>query len=285
MPLIHSVFAKYVTPLKLVEIGSMMLGEREDSETIRPLAKQPGVTLIGFEPQSIECDKLNKRYNDDGMKFLPYAIGDGEEHVFYETALKWTSGIYPPNIDVMGNLNFPDSASEIVNSFKTKTKRLDDIPETWDADLLKLDTEGAELMILENGQKALSNALVIDIELNLLENQVGGARYYDVTKLIEEAGFTLSLFEVMRKSFKPWNIPGHPNVGFAQVFAAEAVFVKDWRRADDLTGQQLAKIGVIMQDLYGFRNIFDVANYYFRLADKKLGTDLFQQHADFLGIG
>ena len=50
-------------PIKIVDVGAMMLGEKPPD--YHALLK-PGVAkVIGFEPDEKECQKLNQAHNDD----------------------------------------------------------------------------------------------------------------------------------------------------------------------------------------------------------------------------
>ena len=52
---------------------------------------------------------------------------------------------------------------------QVKTVRLDDImqPGGFDVDYLKVDVQGAEMMVLQGSEKCLENVLVLDVEVSI----------------------------------------------------------------------------------------------------------------------
>ena len=52
------------------------------------------------------------------------------------------------------------------NAFPIQTHRLDDIEEISDIDFIKIDTQGAEYQIIEAGQKKITNAVAMHVELS-----------------------------------------------------------------------------------------------------------------------
>lgn len=51
---------------------------------------------------------------------------------------------------------------------EVETVRLDDVPETASVDLLKIDIQGGELMVFQNAERRLADALVIQTEVEFL---------------------------------------------------------------------------------------------------------------------
>ncbi|EEU9512535.1 FkbM family methyltransferase, partial [Escherichia coli] len=49
-----------------------------------------------------------------------------------------------------------------------ETKRLDDINDIKEVDLLKIDTQGSELNILVGGEQVLNNTLCIQLEVSFI---------------------------------------------------------------------------------------------------------------------
>ena len=59
-----------------------------------------------------------------------------------------------------------ENASKIINKISLKTEKLDDINFDKQVDLFKIDVQGFESVIIENGKKNISNSLVVQLELS-----------------------------------------------------------------------------------------------------------------------
>ena len=57
---------------------------------------------------------------------------------------------------------------QVVRTHQVQTTRLDDIPETADVDLLKVDVQGAEMMVFEGAPQRLKSALIVDVEVEFI---------------------------------------------------------------------------------------------------------------------
>src|SRR4051812_40106528 len=80
--------------IKIVDVGAMMLGEGE--EPYAKLLAAVACDVVGFEPLPAECDRLNAARRP-GHSYLPYFIGDGGTHPFYECNFAATSSLLEPN--------------------------------------------------------------------------------------------------------------------------------------------------------------------------------------------
>jgi len=84
--------------LKIVDVGAMSVGEGQ--EPYSRLLKALPCEVIGFEPIAAECDKL-VRMRHEGRSYLPYFIGDGAIHTFYECNFPMTSSLFEPNTPLL----------------------------------------------------------------------------------------------------------------------------------------------------------------------------------------
>jgi len=106
------------------------------------------VTVIGLEPQQDKCDELNARY--PSCMYFPHGVRDGATLNFHTTITGLSSSFFPPDRSIKDALNYPASVFEVSDISKLVTTRLDDVPDAFECDFLKLDAECAEVMIIEN---------------------------------------------------------------------------------------------------------------------------------------
>ena len=142
-------FEEIVTPpsMTAVDIGAMLLAGQVDP--LARLSEMGRLRVIGFEPQSDECDKLNA-LRQPGRQYLPYAIADGGRRKFYVTNTGMTSSLLRPNLAFTRLFNNLAELMQVVSTPEIDTVRLDDVAEIREqgCDLLKLDTRGSEIEIL-----------------------------------------------------------------------------------------------------------------------------------------
>lgn len=146
--------------VQVIDVGAMDLG----SEIYDPLVKAGVAGVLGFECVQAECDRLNAMARES-RTYLPYAIGDGTTRAFHECNFPMTSSLLEPNSGLLDRFQNLENLTQVVKKHTFATKRLDDIPEITGADFLKLDVQGAELDVLNGGDRVLADALVVHTEV------------------------------------------------------------------------------------------------------------------------
>ena len=157
---------------------------------MRPLAR-----LIGFEPDPVECARLNAAAESGQERFYPVALGgvdgSGTLHVTQEPAC---SSLYPPAAAI---LRCYPSLRPLMTPVRTETVPLSTLA-TWAAktgenrlDFLKLDTQGAELDILQGAGSLLDTCLGVEAEVMFSPLYEGQPLFADVDAFLRSRGFTL----------------------------------------------------------------------------------------------
>ena len=224
--------------LKIIDIGAA------DIEGVSPsyqILIDLGMTdIIGFEPNQEACKVLNKK-NEKGSLYLPYFIGDGEIATFYETNWAPTSSLYPPNTELLEKFHNLNELVTLIKEHQVQTHRLDEIPEIDRADFIKMDIQGAELKVLENGVNVLNTAVLVQVEVEFVELYKGQPLFSDVDSFLRSRGFQFHCFDggVAGRPFKPLMIDNDPNKPFNQALWADAYYVKDWMNLKVLSREQL----------------------------------------------
>ena len=155
---------------------------------------QDQVKFIGFEPNLAECEKLNQ--NPDKNKHVyPVALHkDKKERLFYHTALPDSSGFYEPNMSFL-NRFFDYFNLKVVNTSYVATQDLDSFAQEnsiEEIDYIKMDTEGAELDILEGAANLLeNNVMAVNAEVLFIETHKGRPLFSEIEMFLREKGFVL----------------------------------------------------------------------------------------------
>ena len=258
-------------PIKIIDIGAMTVTENPPRPDSYASLKAHGATLIGFEPVETECAKLNAT-GHAYQCYLPYAIGDGNEHTFYETNACMTSSLYEPNTALLEKFQLLSEYIEVTQTYPIRTHRLDDIEETLGGDYIKIDVQGAELDVLRGATQRLNDALVIEVEVEFAPLYKKQPLFSDVDIFMRSQGFVLHRFHgTMGRTFKPILIESNPCATLSQILWSNAIYIRNFMTLNLLTPEQLLKSAVILHELY---HSFDLCALILAAYDKSTFSDL-----------
>src|ERR1700727_1210401 len=108
----------------------------------------------GFEPQQEALVTL-QRTRGPTERYLPYAVGDGSSHTLKVCRASGMTSLLEPNPVTLGLFPSVQPFAEVLQRVSVETRRLDDIEEIEHLDLLKIDIQGAELAVFQNGKAKL----------------------------------------------------------------------------------------------------------------------------------
>ena len=269
---------KSTPPVKIVNVGAAAyMGEKEPYER---LIEAGYAELVGFEPNPQEFAKLRQ---DPRRRFLPFFIGNGEPATYFETNNPWTGSIFEPNtplVDAFSNLGI---AMNVQKLHPVVTHRLDDIAELTEMDFLKVDVQGAELAVMKGGERLLNNCLVIQTEVEFVPLYKQQPLFADIDTYLRERGFLFHTFAgISGRCLAPFVINGDLNEPANQILWADAVFVRDFRQFRNMTSDQLRKLAIILNDLYGSA---DFCLQILMELDRRDGTDMESAYLEILPQG
>lgn len=252
----------------IVDVGAMDVGE---SEPWSRLLATGAARLTGFEPNAAECATLNARAPEN-CRYLPHALGDGQTRTLHIGTEPMTSSLFPPDPEVMQRFHSLWELCAPVGEETFETVRLDDVPEARPADFLKLDVQGAELLVLEGAAATLADTLAIQSEVNFLPLYKGQALFADVDRFVRDHGFSFhTMVGVGSRPYRPLIKDGNPNRGFAQVIWSNALYFRDPSGFADMAEHapdKLLKIAVLAHELYGAFDFAAVALQHYGAAQK-----------------
>ena len=177
----------------------------------------PNATIYAFEPLPKSFQKL-KDFASDKKYIIPInkALSDKEGEVeFHITALDDASSLLKPQ---KTGSSF-DRHVELDSKIKVKTTTLDVICATYNIekiDILKLDAQGAEILVFNGAKNLLDNHLIelIYSEINFIHIYDEMALLHEITTLLETNDYKLfNLFNLV-----------HNQSG--QISWGDAIFIK-----------------------------------------------------------
>jgi len=265
-------------PVKVVDIGANPIDGRPP---YAPLMESGATTVIGFEPNPEALAKLNAAKGPDET-YLPYAVGDGQAHTLHFCQAPGMTSLLTPNPTVLNLFHgFPDWGRVLATETVT-TVRLDDIPETAGSDLLKIDIQGAELMVMQNATERLKDFLVIQTEVEFLPLYQNQPLFTDVDLFLRQHGFVFHrFFPTVSRVFQPLVVDNNIYAGLSQLVWADAIFVRDFTQLDGLTPIQILKMSRILHDVY---QSVDLVMHLLRHYDARTNSTLAGHYMTLLGV-
>lgn len=252
--------------IRVIDVGAQF--DPECPEVYLPLVRAGCATVLGFEPNRAECDRLNTTA-EPGRRYLPYAIGEGGRRTLRICADSRTSSLYEPNAPLLAYFNNLAGPCRVVDRAEVATVALDGIEEAQGADYLKLDVQGAEADVLRGARNVLENVLVVHAEVEFVPLYKDQPLFGDIDALLRAHGFLFHTFPgFASRAFQPIVINNDRNQGLKQMLWAEAVYVKSFLDFDRLGGEKLLKLAVILHEVYGSYDLCALAlrHYDARLA-------------------
>ncbi|HXZ67631.1 MAG TPA: FkbM family methyltransferase [Alphaproteobacteria bacterium] len=236
-----------VPKIKIVDIGANPIdGEAPYS----PLLRAGLAHVVGFEPNPEALAKLEAQKGPNDV-YLPHAVGDGTSHTLNVCAAPGMTSLLPPNSTVLNLFHGFPHWGNVVATQEVDTVRLDDVPETAGLDLLKIDIQGGELMVFQNAEQRLNDALVIQSEVEFLPMYQGQPLFSDVDQFLRRRGFVLHrFFPEVSRVIQPLLVDNNIYAGLSQIVWADAIFVRDFTRLDLLNDRQLLNMAAILHECY-----------------------------------
>jgi FkbM family methyltransferase len=210
-----------------------------------PLLKMGGCDVWGFEPQQDAFATL-LRQKSENEHYLQYAIGDGNPGTLHICKSDGFSSLLPPNIKTLNYLGRWHKAMTVDSKIPIETHRLDDIDDLPQPDLLKIDVQGYETKVFENGTAKLSNVMSVISEVAFVELYENQPLLEEQMVMMKAHGLLLSKFLFLKaktvgsgfSSQIDWR--KHQN----QLIDGDAVFVRNLMADQVVTDEQLKHLAI-----------------------------------------
>ena len=255
--------------INLLDIGAMI----EDEPRYAPIYHSGYAKLTLVEPNRESNEKLKKAFGDE-TRILNIFLGNGKKATIYVTYYPGCTSIFKPDpsvIDKFFSINTgPKSNFEVIKTETAKTVRLDDISPKTNYDYIKLDIQGSELMVLQNGIDSLKNTLVVESEAEFIPIYKDQPLFGDIQIFMQEQGFIFHKFiDIASRCFKPMSFSDNVCEGMSQLLWTDAIFIRDFKDLKNYADLDLIKTAYIMQDLY---SSFDLVYFFLQEYDKRNQT-------------
>jgi FkbM family methyltransferase len=207
--------------------------------------------VTGFEPQDDAFAELIKKKSPN-ERYFPWAVGDGQTHKLNICAASGMTGIFTPDPKVLAVFEAFKSLGKVLRQVDVATRRLDDMPEIEHMDFLKIDIQGAEHSVFQNGMSKLTNAVAIQTEVSFVCLYEQQPALGEIDSELRRQGFIPHcLVAVKTWPIAPCVINNNPRQALNQLLEADIVYVRDFTRPELMSTGQLKHLAMIAHHCYG----------------------------------
>jgi FkbM family methyltransferase len=234
-------------PSSILDIGANLV---EGDPPYKEMLDYGLCTVTGFEPQQRELAELEQR-KGPLERYFPHVVGDGREHRLKITKASGMTSLLTPDKNQLRLFTpFLDWGS-VVEEHDVQTHRLDDL-DIDDFDLLKIDVQGAELMVFQHGRERLRNAVAVQTEVSFVPLYLGQPTFGEVDGELRSQGFVPhSMPEVKQWAIAPTVFDDNLYKPGNQLLEADIVYVRDLAHPERMTSEQLSHLAMIAFHIYG----------------------------------
>ncbi|ERF83103.1 FkbM family methyltransferase [Bradyrhizobium viridifuturi] len=230
----------------VVDIGANPI----DVPPYLPLLQKRLCRLFGFEPQPSALAELNA-HKSELETYLPHVVGSGEQARLRVCAAPGMTSLLEPDPVMLKHFQGFNEWARIIADSRIATHRLDDIGEIDAMDYLKIDVQGSELAVFQNGRRRLAEAVVIQTEVSFLPLYKKQPVFGEIDLELRSQGFIPHALLAINKRMI-WPMRGvNAYEAFNQLLEADAVYVRDFTKADAMSSEQLKHLALVAHHCYG----------------------------------
>ena len=212
-------------PIQIMDIGAAAINE---DPVYTNLMTTGFAHLHAFEGDDRQIKGIRDKYGDLVTIYTDFLF-DGTVRDFYQaSAGSGMSSLFKPNADALAFFNEFIRFGEVKDVSKVKTVRLDDVKKLPELDFIKLDIQGAELCVLQNGRNKLNNVLAVQIEVSFFPLYESQPTFGEVDMWMRSQGFMPHCFlDIKKWSISPTIFGGNFRIGGNQLLESDIVYVRN----------------------------------------------------------
>jgi len=262
------------TPTVVCDIGASSI---DPTVHIDNLINNTNCILYGFEPNKTEFEKLKET---EKKKYFNYALGDGKKKKLNICQGPGMNSFLRPNINYLRLFDLFEWGSKIINTEELETKKLDDINFDHTINFFKIDVQGLESEVIENGLKKIKNSLVVEIETSPVPIYLDEKPFSHICGQLKKLDFSLHMFnKINTRCFKPVRLNNDIYSGLNHILQLDCVFIKNVQKLDSLETEDLKKLALILFFSY---ESYDLVDFLIEKISKRQKDDLIIKYRDMM---
>jgi FkbM family methyltransferase len=246
-PLLLRDLVRCSRPSSIIDIGAAPIDGRPPYKEMLDYGL---CTVTGFEPRPGALEKLEEG-KGPLERYLPHVVADGLEHRLKITHGEGMTSLLTPDENQLRLFNGFPAWGSVVEELEVQTHRLDDL-DIDEFDLLKIDVQGAELMVFQHGRERLRDAVAVHTEVSFVPLYLGQPTFGEVDVELRAQGFVPhAMADLKRWAIAPTTFGDNIYNPGNQLLEADIVYVRDIAHPERMTSEQLAHLAMIAFHIYG----------------------------------
>ena len=261
--------------IEIMDVGAAAINEIPIYDN---LVKKKIGNLNCFEGDERQIEKLKHKYGDSIKLFNEFLFDGTDQNLYLANPESGMTSLFKLNEKVLDFFNGFNQIGKISEIKKIKTSKLDEIENLPLIDFTKLDIQGSELTVLNNGNTKLKKCLAIQLEVSyvcLYENQ---PTFGEVDLWMRENGYIPHRFiDIKRWSISPTIFNNNFRIAGNQLLEADIIYIKDPLKLEHLDNNQLKKLILLSHYCFGS---FDLSVHFILELEKRniLEKDTFKNY-------
>lgn len=267
-------------PIRILDVGASPV---DGPPPYQSIVDAVPTELIAFEPNAAERALLEARLKPH-EKLLGDALGDGKQHTLHFCQAPGMNSLLEPDPIVLEKFHLFGGFGTVLRTERVSTKRLDDLDGVAPLDFIKLDVQGFEKTILENGRQLVKSCLVVHTEAAFVPMYRDQPCLGEIDTLLRELGFVAhTIFSLKRWCVAPLMLNGDPRRGLNQLLDGDIVYVRNFFDLAGWSSADLVRLAHILHFGYGS---FDVVYYLLHelMRRQVIAPDVPQQYLDWIDL-
>ncbi|MDB9518820.1 FkbM family methyltransferase [Roseofilum reptotaenium CS-1145] len=192
------------------------------------------LTIYGFDAHRDACETMNQKLQLSNSvhkeKHIPLALWNCvSTETLYLTRYPACSSLYPPNPSFVSRFVGGELSMQVVLEETIETTTLDDFCHAEgisSIDFLQIDTQGAELKILQGSESLLKNLLFLKVEVEFARLYENVPLFSDIDLYLRDKGFSFLDFGKLYRNDRRRG-PLHSEQHLGQLVWTDAFYFQD----------------------------------------------------------
>lgn len=259
-------FLRPVETIQVLDVGAARINETPIYE---PLLDRDLAHLYACEGDDRQIANI-KQHHGAKASIVSQFLGDGHRHELYlASPASGMTSLLKPDPRALKFFNGFEAIGAIREVRQVATQRLDDAGDIPPIDFLKMDIQGSELALLENGPEKLKHCVAIQLEVSFIPLYQNQPTLGVLDQWLRARGFAPHCFlDIKRWSIFPTVFNNDVRVPGNQLLEGDMVYVRDPLSLQCLSEQQLKKLALIAH--FSLKSVDLCAHFLFELMERKL---------------
>jgi FkbM family methyltransferase len=234
--------------LVIADIGAAFYGETPPYQALMDLQL---ARLFAVDTDPRHTERLRAQWGE-AAEVVVCAVGDGRYHTLFVCPEgSGMTSLLEPDPEALAFFNGFPRFGAVERTEEVATRRLDDLWDVPQIDFLKMDIQGAELMVLRNGWSKLAQCVAIQTEVSFIPLYKGQPTFAAIDIELRQHGFIPHRFHQV----KPWSIAptmrdNDPRQPFHQLLEGDIVYIRDLIHPAILTSEQIGKLALMAHYMF-----------------------------------